>query len=143
MYCLRMIVRIFAMPDKTAVISLWQACELIVPQNDPGKDIDRKLAVNPELFLVGEHRGEVVASVMGGYEGHRGWINYLAVTPDHRGNGYGKMIMSEIEARIRAKGCPKINLQVRSSNDAVIRFYESLGYGRERVAGMGKRLEND
>ena len=143
MYCLGMIVRIFALTDKAAVISLWEAYELLAPQNDPGKDIDRKLAVNPELFLVGEDQGEVIASVMGGYEGHRGWINYLAVSPNHRGKGYGKMIMSEIETRIRARGCPKINLQVRSSNDAVIRFYESLGYGRERVVGMGKRLEDD
>ena len=143
MYCLAMIVRIFALTDKAAVISLWEACELLVPQNDPGKDIDRKLAVSPELFLVGEDQGEVIASVMGGYEGHRGWINYLAVSPNHRGKGYGKVIMSEIETRIRARGCPKINLQVRSSNDAVIRFYESLGYGRERVVGMGKRLEDD
>ena len=143
LYCLAMIVRIFALTDKAAVISLWEACELLVPQNDPGKDIDRKLAVSPELFLVGEDQGEVIASVMGGYEGHRGWINYLAVSPNHRGKGYGKVIMSEIETRIRARGCPKINLQVRSSNDAVIRFYESLGYGRERVVGMGKRLEDD
>ena len=75
LYCLAMIVRIFALTDKAAVISLWEACELLVPQNDPGKDIDRKLAVSPELFLVGEDQGEVIASVMGGYEGHRGWIN--------------------------------------------------------------------
>ena len=87
MYCLGMIVRIFALTDKAAVISLWEACELLAPQNDPGKDIDRKLAVNPELFLVGEDQGEVIASVMGGYEGHRGWINYLAVSPNHRGKG--------------------------------------------------------
>lgn len=136
-------IRTFASTDAAAVISLWQACGLVVPQNDPLADIERKLLVNPELFLVGEYAGRVVASVMGGYEGHRGWINYLAVDPAEQGKGYGRLMMAEVEHRLRAMGCPKINLQVRASNEAVIQFYESLGYGIDNVVGLGRRLAGD
>ena len=80
---------------------------------------------------------------MGGYDGHRGWINYLAVDPDYRNNGYGRLIMKEVEQRIRTKGCSKINLQVRTTNKAVIEFYQSLGYSDDHVIGLGKRLEED
>jgi ribosomal protein S18 acetylase RimI-like enzyme len=80
---------------------------------------------------------------MGGYEGHRGWINYLAVAPDQRRKGYGRLIMEEVERRIAEKGSPKINLQVRTSNTGVIAFYESLGYRADDVVGMGKRLVSD
>jgi len=136
-------IREFNPADKAAVIALWQACELVVPHNDPGRDIERKLRVNPELFLVGEDRGEIVATVMGGYEGHRGWINYLAVSPDHQRKSYGSKMMAAIEQCIGEMGCPKINLQVRSTNDAVIKFYESLGYAQDKVVGLGKRLQQD
>ena len=87
--------------------------------------------------------GQVVASVMGGYEGHRGWINYLAVDPEHQRQGLGRRMMEEVEKRIRALGSPKINLQVRTSNTDVIRFYESIGYKLDDVVGMGKRLVED
>jgi ribosomal protein S18 acetylase RimI-like enzyme len=136
-------IREFRVDDTTAVIALWRACELVVPRNDPQQDIARKLAVDPELFLVGEVSGEIVASVMGGYEGHRGWINYLAVEPQHQGKAYGREIMKAVEVLLQDLGCPKINLQVRSSNEAVLRFYDSLGYRRDDVVGMGKRLIPD
>ena len=136
-------IREFSKSDTQQLVELWQDCGLVVPQNDPLRDIERKLAVNPELFLVGECQGDLVASVMGGYEGHRGWINYLAVSPVHRQKGFGALMMAAVEQRIRERGCPKINLQVRSSNEAVIRFYESLGYGLDAVVGMGKRLQED
>ena len=133
-------IREFQRADGIAVISLWHHCGLVVPQNDPALDIERKLAVNCELFLVRESQGEIVASVMCGYDGHRGWINYLAVHPDHQQLGYGSSIMAAVEERICEKGCPKINLQVRSTNAEVIRFYESLGYALDDVIGMGKRM---
>ena len=136
-------IRIFDNNDREQVVALWHACGLVVPQNDPIKDIDRKLNVDPDLFLVGHVGDEIIATVMGGYEGHRGWINYLAVKPSHQRKDFGQAIMQAVEALIKAKGCPKINLQVRSSNEAVIRFYQSLGYGVEPVIGMGKRLEID
>jgi len=125
------------------VIELWFKCKLVVPSNNPRRDIERKVEVDPDLFLVGIINGKVAATVMGGYEGHRGWINYLAVDPAHQRKGYGRLIMQEVEKRIRARGCPKINLQVRAGNAAVIKFYRSLGYGDDNVIGFGKRLEED
>lgn len=125
------------------VIELWFKCKLVVPLNNPRRDIERKVEVDRDLLLVGIINGKVVATVMGGYEGHRGWINYLAVDPEHRNNGYGRLIMREVEKRIRARGCPKINLQVRATNDGVIKFYQSLGYSDDKVLGFGKRLEED
>jgi len=125
------------------VIALWKVCDLIVPWNDPKLDIERKLQVDPDLFLVGVERGHIIATVMGGYEGHRGWINYLAVHPDRRGKGFAKAIMAEVEQRIKAKGCPKICLQVRKTNHTVIAFYKSIGYTDDQVIGLGKWLEKD
>lgn len=80
---------------------------------------------------------------MVGYEGHRGWINYLAVDPDHQRLGYGRALMAEAERLLRAEGCPKINLQIRATNQGVIEFYRRLGYAVDEVVSMGKRLEHD
>jgi ribosomal protein S18 acetylase RimI-like enzyme len=129
--------------DEAAVISLWEACGLTRPQNDPRKDIARKVAVQRELFLVGTLEGRVVASVMAGYEGHRGWINYLGVSPAARLRGCGRQLMAEVERRLLAVGCPKINLQVRSTNEAVIEFYRRIGYAPDEVISFGKRLVDD
>ena len=129
--------------DAQAVIALWVNCGLVVPWNNPQKDIKRKLKVDRDLFLVGISGGKIIASVMGGYEGHRGWINYLAVDPACRRKGYGRQMMKEVESRIRARGCPKINLQVRANNEGVVQFYQSLGYADDNVIGLGKRLEED
>ena len=136
-------IREFIEKDTKAVIALWVRCRLVVPSNNPQKDIERKLKVDRDLFLVGTLENKIVATVMGGYDGHRGWINYLAVDPDYRNNGYGRLIMEEVEQRIGAKGCSKINLQVRTTNKAVIEFYQSLGYSDDHVIGLGKRLEED
>eukprot|EP00903_Cladosiphon_okamuranus_P004397 g4395.t1 len=115
-----------------------------------GQVVGRLLAAQNFKLTVMDHNpgqieleNELVASVMGGYEGHRGWINYLAVKPAEQGNGYGRRMMEAIEERIRAKGCPKINLQVRATNSEVIAFYEAIGYGNDNVVGLGKRLEQD
>ena len=129
--------------DSDEVIALWAECGLSVPHNNPGRDIERKLSVDRDLFLVGESGDEIVATVMGGYEGHRGWINYLAVKPSFRRRGYGQVMMEAVEGRIEAKGCPKINLQIRSSNAQVIAFYRSIGYVEDHVVSLGKRLEHD
>jgi len=138
-----MITRPFDKSDQQAVIDLWVDCGLVVPWNDPVKDIERKLKVDPDLFLVGVLNGEIVASVMGGYEGHRGWINYLAVSPRHQRKGYGRLIMEAIELAIAQKGCPKINLQIRAANTDIAAFYQSIGYDIDNVIGLGKRLEPD
>lgn len=136
-------IRPYTETDRPAVLRLWEETGLTVPQNDPGKDIDRKMKVDPELFLVGEVNGDVVATVMAGYEGHRGWINYLAVRPDHRRKGYGRMLMESAEDLLRKKGCPKINLQVRATSAEVVRFYSAMGYGDDKVIGLGKRLVHE
>lgn len=136
-------IRSFAIADSDAVIALWHECGLVHPHNDPRKDIARKLRVRPDLFLVGVIDGAVVASVMVGYEGHRGWINYLAVSPSRQKRGYARLLMNEAERLLRAEGCPKINLQVRTSNAAVLAFYRAVGYLQDEVVSLGKRLEQD
>ena len=139
----RMQIRAFREEDEEAVIALWHRCDLVRPWNDPRKDIARKAGAQPELFLVGLIDGSVVASVMGGYEGHRGWINYLAVAPECQGRGHGRTMMMEAERLLRERGCPKINLQIRRGNTAVTAFYSHLGYRDDDVVSMGKRLDND
>ena len=129
--------------DQDAVVELWRLCGLIVPWNDPMKDIDRKLRTQRDMFLVGLLDSRLVGTVMAGYEGHRGWINYLAVAPDCRRSGLGRRLIEEAETRLRALGCPKINLQVRRSNATVIEFYERVGYSVDDVVSMGRRLEVD
>lgn len=136
-------IRPFERGDEAAVISLWDQCGLLRPWNDPRKDIERKLKVRPDLFLVGLVDGQIVASVMAGYEGHRGWINYLAVSLAYRHQGLGREIMSAAEERLRECGCPKINLQVRTTNQEVIDFYRSMGFEIDDVVSLGKRLEVD
>jgi len=136
-------IRKYIETDEQQVIDLWIKCHLVVSSNNPKRDIQRKLEVDRDLFLVGILDEKVIATVMGGYEGHRGWINYLAVDPGFQGKGYGRLIMEAIEQGIRLKGCPKINLQVRATNKAVIQFYRSLGYTDDHVIGLGKRLEED
>lgn len=136
-------IRSFTTEDTEAVVNLWEQCSLTVPRNDPRQDIQRKMAVQPELFLVGLLAGKVISSVMGGYDGHRGWLYYLAVDPEYQGQGLGKQIVTEIERRIKQRGCPKINLMVRTSNKKVIAFYRSLGYEIDEVVGLGKRIVTD
>lgn len=138
-----LLIRSFRPEDEEAVIALWDDCGLVVPRNDPRRDIERKLKVNPELFLVGLADGEIIATCMAGYEGHRGWINYLAVAPAWRRKGIAARMMEKAEEALRRIGCPKINLQVRETNEEVIKFYESIGFGTDDVLSMSKRLEHD
>jgi ribosomal protein S18 acetylase RimI-like enzyme len=135
--------RIFNVSDEPAVVALWERCGLTRAWNDPHQDIRRKLEVQADLFLVGVIEGRVVATVMAGYEGHRGWINYLAVAPDHQGQGYGRRMMEEAERRLLALGCPKINLLVRSTNQRAMGFYQHIGYLADEVVSFGKRLVSD
>lgn len=136
-------IRPFRSSDETAVIALWRACDLVRPQNDPRKDIARKQRVNPEWFLVAESSGRIVGAVMAGYEGHRGWINYLAVDPARRRGGIGRALMAAAERELRAAGCPKINLQVRPENKEVIAFYAAIGFSVEGAVSLGRRLVAD
>jgi len=137
------VIRQYHAEDQQDVIDLWARCGLVAPQNNPKRDIERKLKVNPEWFLVGQFEDKVIATCMAGYEGHRGWINYLAVAPEYRREGFATQIMREAERILRDAGCPKINLQIRTSNAAVIEFYKAIGYDIDDVVSMGKRLEHD
>ena len=136
-------VRPYRESDQDAVVALWRECGLVRPWNDPVKDIHRKLRVRRDLFLVGSVDGRLVATMMVGYEGHRGWINYLAVAADFRKRGFGRLLMDEAEARLREMGCPKVSLQIRRSNADVVAFYRSIGYAEDDVVSMGKRLIDD
>ena len=136
-------IRSYRPADEAAVVALWQECGLTRPWNDPHADIARKLTEQPELFLVGESAGAVVATVMVGYDGHRGWAYYLAVAPSHRRQSYGRVLMGEAERLLMERGCPKLNLLVRTSNTAVLAFYRELGYTQDEVLSLGKRLIHD
>jgi ribosomal protein S18 acetylase RimI-like enzyme len=125
------------------VVALWKKCNLTRPVNNPHKDIERKMKINPELFLIGLIDGKVVATAMGGYEGHRGWVNYLGVDPIYQKQGLGKQIMQALEQLLLERGCPKLNLQVRASNIEAMKFYERTGYKQDEVVSFGKRLIPD
>jgi ribosomal protein S18 acetylase RimI-like enzyme len=151
-------IRPFRTEDTDAVVALWESCGLVRPWNDPRRDIARKLTVQPELFLVAEPDATdgddtdtdtdtaeacVVAAGMAGFDGHRGWVNYLAVRPDLQGSGLGRTLMAEFERLLTDLGCPKLNLQVRAGNEQVLGFYASLGYTDDRTVSLGKRLIPD
>ena len=138
-------IRAFEEGDTDEVVALWRLCGLTRPWNDPYRDIARKLEVQRELFLVGveEGNGEVIATIMAGYDGHRGWVNYLGVHPDARGAGHGRTLMAEVEAMLLARGCPKVNLQVRGDNAAALAFSAAIGYGIDDAVSLGKRLIDD
>jgi len=135
-----LVIRPFAKADEAAVVALWRAAGLTRPWNDPHADIARKQTVQPELFLVGELEGAIVASAMAGYDGHRGSVYYLAVSPAHQRSGYARAVMAEVERRLEALGCPKLNLMVRHDNSVAIGFYKRIGYDEQAVVTLGKRL---
>lgn len=136
-------IRVFRQDDFEEVITLWERCDLLRPWNDPEMDIERKLNHDPDLFLVAEVGGEVVGSVMGGYDGHRGSAYYLGVHPDYRGRGIANALINRLEKKLIARGCPKIQFMVREDNDTVIEMYEKLGYEIQAITSLGKRLIED
>jgi ribosomal protein S18 acetylase RimI-like enzyme len=136
-----MLIRVYQDADEASIIALWK--EVLpdsAPHNDPATAIRKKLAVERDLFFVAVVDGIVAGTVMGGYDGHRGWVYSVAVTPKHRRKGIGAALIRHLEAALVARGCLKINLQVRRSNAGVIPFYESLGYSVEEIVSMGKRM---
>lgn len=127
--------------DESQVVALWKAVfPDDPPWNDPLSMIRRKLTVQPELFLVARTNGRIVGTVIAGFDGVRGWIHHLAVHTEFRRKGIATMLMRSAENGLEALGCPKVNLQVRATNTAVISFYRSLGYDMEERASLGKRL---
>ena len=138
-----LVYRAYRDDDESGVIELWRRCDLVRPWNHPQADIRRKCDDSRELFFVGELDGELVASCMAGYDGHRGWIYYLAVAPEFQRQGIASRLLAIAEAELHRRGCPKIDLMVRDTNQQVIEFYRALGYGDDPVAVMSKRLIED
>ena len=139
----RIEVRDFRPEDADAVVALWHVCGLLRPWNDPQKDIARKLTDKNGAFWVATVAEDVIATVMVGYDGHRGSINYLAVAPGLQRTGVGARLMHKAEAFLVEIGCPKVSFCVRKDNDAVLAFYDGLGYAVDDVHFLGKRLVPD
>ena len=135
--------RKFKKSDTEEVIKLWKKCKLIVPWNDPCKDINRKLSIKDNLFIIGEMNKHIIASAMAGYDGHRGYIYYLAVIPEYQKKGIGSSLVSIVEKKLLQLGCPKINLFVRNTNIRVKAFYGMNDYEIQDSQIYGKRLIKD
>ena len=138
-----MTIRVFEERDTETVVALWESVGLTRPWNDPRKDIARKLTVQPELFLVAEDEDRVVGSVMAGYDGHRGWLYYLASDPADAAKASPEVLVAEVEARLLAMGCPRCSSMVRPENAAARGFYDALGYEPFDTWSTGKRLIAD
>lgn len=134
--------REYAPEDVEAVIALWQEVGLTRPWNDPHDDIAQAHKNWPRHFIVAvDDQDTVIGTVMSGYDGHRGWLYYVAVSASWQSKGIGKALVSEAEASLKALGCVKTQLMVRGDNTAVLRFYDSLGYSVADVVVSGKRLD--
>jgi ribosomal protein S18 acetylase RimI-like enzyme len=123
------------------VVALWKTVFAYeTAHNRPDLVIDKKLAVNDDLFFVGLADNKVVGTVMAGYDGHRGWIYSVAVSPAHRREGIGSQLVSHAERALIAKGTVKINLQIMQGNETVTAFYAALGFSVEKRISMGKPI---
>jgi len=139
------IIRVFDERDTQAVLALWSEAfpEYATPgkpQRDPRLSIRNKLAMQPEFFFVGLLNERPIATVMAGYDGHRGWLYSLAVAEDQRGNGYGRALVEHAERALASIGCPKLNLQIMANKPEALGFYAKLGYQMDEVVSFGKRL---
>lgn len=126
--------------DKAVVVALWHACGLTRPWNDPEADFALAQGGSASTVLVARAAGTIEGSVMVGFDGHRGWVYYLAVSPDRRRTGLGRALMAAAEGWLRAHGAPKLQLMVREDNAAALDFYEALGLERQKVAVLGRFL---
>ena len=135
--------RLFKIEDTEAVVAIWQKCGLTRSWNNPYLDIQRKVSFQPQLFFVGELDGQVMATAMFGYDGHRGWLNYFAVLPEYQGKGYGRQFLEFGETELKKLGCPKLNFQIRMENTGATQFYEAHGYVPDAAVSYGRRLISD
>lgn len=137
------IIRQYIDTDLEDIITLWEECDLTRPWNNPEIDIFRKIAQKDGLFLLAVKDEQLIATVMGGYDGHRGWVNYLAVHPHYQRNSVATALLQQLEKRLIAIGCPKLQLLIHKENIDVQSFYEQLGYEELEVICLGKRLIQD
>lgn len=126
--------------DEAPVVALWRSCDLVVSHNDPVADFRFALAGPASAILVGVQAGAIIGAVMVGHDGHRGWLYYLAATPDRRGQGIGRAMVDAAERWLTARGVRKVQLMIRPTNTGVARFYDRLGYGEEPRTVMAKWL---
>lgn len=131
--------------DTDAIIALWRDVfpeydDPARPQRDPRASIARKLAFGDGLFFLAEDDGRPVGTAMAGYDGHRGWIYSIGVAPGQRRRGIARALLAHAEAQLRALGCPKINVQVMSTNETALSFWRSAGYQPDEVKSLGRRL---
>ena len=136
-------IRTFQSSDTDEVIYIWEQCGLIRNWNNPKLDIQRKMTFQKEFFFVGELSNKIIATAMFGYDGHRGWLNYLAVIPQFQKKGFGRRLLEFGENLLFEKGCPKLNLQIRTDNAEAIKFYKTVGYSEDASVSFGKRLIED
>ena len=127
--------------DIPEVIALWQRCGSTRPWNDPAADIALARSGANATILLGRDNGDLVASVLVGHDGHRGWVYYVTVDPEHRFKGFGRMIMSAAEDWLRARGIEKMQLMVRGDNTRVQAFYQSIGYFEQERVVFAKWLD--
>ncbi|MCB2085155.1 MAG: GNAT family acetyltransferase [Sphingomonadaceae bacterium] len=126
--------------DREAVVELWQQTGLTRPWNDPGKDFDLAAANVTSTILIAVDDDDLVGAVMVGFDGHRGWVYYLACAPDRQGGGIGRALMGAAEDWLKTVGSPKVQLMVRGDNEAARGFYDALGYELQDVVTIGRRL---
>lgn len=127
--------------EADAAIALWRAAGLTRPWNDPAADIAAALAGPASTILAARADGLIVGTVMAGYDGHRGWLYYLAVAPGRRGQGIGRRLIAAAETWLAERGAPKAQLMIRHDNHAAAGFYAKLGYERQEAVVVGRRLD--
>jgi len=126
--------------EAAAAAALWQEAGLVRAWNDPQADIAAALACPTATILAARDGDRVIGTVMAGYDGHRGWLYYVAVAGDRRGSGLGRALVEAAEQWLAGQGARVIRLMVRAENEAVTRFYEALGYENGEMIVMGKRM---
>ncbi|WP_402461710.1 GNAT family acetyltransferase [Isoptericola aurantiacus] len=134
-------IREVADADVEQVVALWRACDLTRPWNDPRADVAAARRNPTSTVLVAHDEAGVVGSVMAGYEGHRGWLYYVAVAPSSQGTGLGRRLVAAAEEWLRAAGASKVRLMVRTTNPAALGFYEALGYADSECTVLGRTLD--
>ena len=135
-------IRTATLNDISAITQIWDECKLTRPWNNPSDDIKNALTTPTStiLLLLDKDKHEIIGTVMTGYDGHRGWIYYLAVKTEYQKQGYGKKLVEEAENWLKVRNVPKVNLMIRNTNKAVKKFYESIGYKDDEVITMAKWL---
>lgn len=133
-------IREFRLVDYDDVVALWARAGLLAGRSDERAEIEKKLERDPDLFLIGVDAGVIVAAVIGGYDGRRGWVYHLAVEPKLHASGFGASLLAELESRLRKKGCIKVNLLVDPENSGVTGFYARRGYASDELIFMEKWL---